>query len=145
MFWLVVLSTAFLGVGAIVFVLARDAFRGSRVHRETPTALSVQQNGNATAINTLMREHLHAPPPSHPAALFSSQHDNEADAFADTLAHVKENPVLPIEPKSYLLLEERDESLERLLARHSPGQRGIGRTPPPPKEFSIAVTEKKEV
>jgi hypothetical protein len=146
MFWLVVLSTVFLGVGAIVFVLARDVGRDLRVRRETPPAtLPAQPNGDAVAINTLMREHLRAPPPSHPAALFSGQQDKETDALADTLAQVKENPLLPTGPKVYLRLEERDESLERLLIRRIQGQEGAGRTPPPPGEFSIAVTEKKEV
>ena len=146
MFWLVVLSTVFLGACVIVFVLARDAFRESRARRETPpTASPVQPSGDAAAINTLMRERLHAPPPAHLAALLAGQHDREADAFADSLARVQENPMLPTEPKAYLRLEESDESLERLLSRRFQGPDGLGRTSPPPKEFSIAVTEKKEV
>ena len=145
MFWLVVLSTVFLGVGAIVFVLARDAFHAPRASREaSPTASFMQKDSDAAAINTLMQENLSAPPPGHPATLFSGQHDEEADDLADTLAEVKEIPMLPTAPKAYLRLEERDESLERLLIRYAPGRGGVNREQPPPREFSIGVTEKTE-
>ena len=145
MFWLVVLSTVFLGVGAVVFVLAREAFPASRARREASDAVFPARKGcDAKAINSLMREKLAAPPPSHPAALFSGQHDEEADALADTLAEMKEIPLLPTAPKAYLRLEERDESLERLLIRYTPGRGGVHREQPPPREFSIGVTERTE-
>jgi hypothetical protein len=41
-------------------------------------------------------------------------------------------------------LEERDESLERLLIRYAPGRGGVNREQPPPREFSIEVAEKQE-
>ena len=141
MFWLMVLSIVFLGVGAIVFVLARDAFRESRVRRETPPAVSLaHKNGDAAAINSLMRENIHAPPPPPPAALFAGQHGKEADAVADTLAHVKQNLILPTAPKAYLRFEEHDDSLDRLLIQRVRGQGEASR----PREFSIGVTEKNE-
>ena len=143
MFWLMVLSIVFLGVGAIVFVLARDAFRESRVRRETPpVASSVQKNGDAAAINTLMREKLRAQPPPPPAALFSGQCGKEADAVADTLAHVKQNLILPTAPKAYLRFEEHDDSLDRLLIQRVRGQGEANWFQP--REFSIGVTEKNE-
>ena len=145
MFWLVVLSTVCLGVGVIVFVLARGAFHASRSRREASrVATSVQKDSDASAINTLMREKLAAPPPSHPAALIAGQYDKETDALAESLAEVKEIPMLPAAPKAYLRLEERDESLERLLSRYAPERGGVNRAHPPPREFSIGVTEKTE-
>ena len=143
MFWLVVLSTVSLGVGVIVFVLARDAFPASRVRREA-SKLSVPRGGDAKAINTLMREKLAVPPPAHPAALFSGQHDQETDALAETLAQVRENPMLPAAPKAYLRLEEREDSLEHLLRRYIPARGGVNREQPAPREFSIVVAEKSE-
>ena len=145
MFWLVVLSTVFLGVGVIVFVLARDAFFAPRADSETPqAAIPAQQGSDVTAINTLMQEKLAAPPASHPSALLAGQHDKETDALADTLAQVGENPMPDNTPKAYLRLEERDESLERLLFRYTPGRTGMNGAQLPPREFSIEVTEKPE-
>ena len=143
MFWFVVLSTVLLGVGAIVFVLARDAFHAPHARREAPNAASPEQQGS-DAINILMREKLAAPPSPQHATLFAGQHDKETDALADSLAEVKEIPQLPTAPKAYLRLEERDESLERLLIRYTPGRGGVNREQPPPREFSIGVTEKTE-
>ena len=146
MFWLLVLSIVFLGVGVIVFVLTRDSFRASRARRETPcVALSVEKISDAATINTLMHEKLAGPTPSNPATLFSGQGGKETDVLADTLAQVKETPMLPTAPKAYLRMEERDESLERLLLRHAQGQGSASRTPlMPPREFSIEAREKKE-
>jgi hypothetical protein len=147
MFWLLVLSIVFLGVGVIVFVLTRDSFRASRVRRETPpVAPSMQKKGDAAAINTLMQEELSAEPPPHPAVLLTGPYDKEADALADTLANVKENPILPTEPPAYLRLEEHDDSLDRLLIQRVRRRGGmIPPLPPPkPREFSIEVTERKE-
>ena len=145
MFWLVVLSIASIGVGVMAFVLARDVVHAYRARREEPLAASpAQHDSDATAINTLMREKLVAPPPAHPATLLGGQHDKETDALGDTLAQVKENPILPTAPKAYLRLEERDESLERLLIQYAPGRGGMNRDQPPPREFSIEVTEKTE-
>ena len=143
MFWLLVLSTAFLGIGVVVFVLTRDSFRASRNRRETPlAAYPVEKNSDTTAINTMMQEKLPAPPPSHPAALFSGQNGKEADDLADTLTKVSEKTNLPSGAKAYLRLEEHDDTLDRLLIRRAGGQRAAGQAQP--KEFSIGVTEKKE-
>ena len=146
MFWLLVLSTVFLGVCVTVFLLTRDSMRASRVRREESFSLSPTENNNdATMINAMMHEKLSGTTPSNPAALFSGQSDKETDALADTLAQVKENPMLPTAPKAYLRMEERDESLERLLVLHAQGQRSASRTPQtPPREFSIEATEKEE-
>jgi hypothetical protein len=142
MFWLLVLSTVFLGIGVIVFVLTRDSFRASRARRETSlVAPPVKNNSGATAINTMMQEKLPVPPPSHPATLFSGQGVKETDDLADDLAQVKESPILPSESRAYLCLEEHDDSLERLLIRRVPG---AGASREPPREFFIGVTEKKE-
>ena len=142
MFWLAVLSIVLLGVGVIVFILTRDSFHASRTRRETPLVASpVEKISDATAINTLMQEKLPAPPPSHPAALFSGQSGKETDALADTLARVKDNAILPSEPKAYLRFEEHDDSLDRLLIRNAGG---AGARQLPAREFSIGVTEKKE-
>ena len=139
MFWLVVLSIVVL-VGAIVLTLTRDSFRASSVRRETPLVASpVKKSSDATAINTMMQEKLPVPPPSHPAALFPGLCRNEADALADTLARVKDNPIMLNETKAYLRLEEHDDSLERLLFQHIPGAQA---SQEPPREFSIGVTEK---
>ena len=146
MFWLLVLSTVFLGVGVIVFVLTRDSFRASRDSREDSFVVSsMEKSSDATIINTMMREKFTGPTPSNPATLLSGQGGKQTDALADTLAQVKENPMLPTAPKFYLRFEERDESLEHMLVRRSQVQGRSGRTPhPPPREFSIEVTEKKE-
>ena len=142
MFWLLVLSTVFLGVSVIVFVLTRDSFRASRARRETPPVASpVKRSSDATTINAMMREKLPTPSPSHPATLFSGQCGKETDAFADTLAQVKENPILPSESKAYLRLEEHDDSLDRLLIQRIRGQGGMSQAPP--REFSIGVTEER--
>ena len=143
MFWLLVLSTVFLGIGVIVFVLTRDSFRASRSRRETPLIASpVKKIRDATDLNTMMQKKLPpAPPPSHPAALFSGQNGKETDALADTLAHVTNNINLPSGPKAYLRYEEYDDSLDHLLIRHAGGA-GANRVPA--KEFSIGITEKQE-
>jgi len=140
MFWLLILSIVFLGVGVIVFVLTRDSFRASGARRDPPSAASPAQKTCAAAtINTIMREKLPEPQPSNPATLVSGHHDKEADTLADTLDQIKENPILPNTPKAYLRMEESDESLEHLLIRR------IGEKPAPqPQEFSITVTEKDE-
>jgi len=146
MLWSLLLSIVFLGVGVgvIVFILTSDSFRASRARRKTPTVVSpTERSSDATTINAMMREKLTPPPPSNPATLFSGQNSKETDALADTLDQVKENPILPSAPKSYLRLEERDQSLEHLLARRIPGQEKVSREPPP-REFSITVTEKNE-
>jgi hypothetical protein len=90
----------------------------------------------------MMREDIPAPPPSHPATLLSGQNGKEADALADTLARVRENPILPTAPKAYLRWEEHNDELERLLIRRSQRQGGAN-TAPAPREFSIGVTEEK--
>ena len=141
MFWLVVLSTVVL-VGAMLFVLTRDAFRAFRLHRETPLAASpVKKSSDAKGINAMMQEKLPVPPPFHPAALFSGQCRNEADALADTQANLQNTPIMLNETKTYLRLEEHDDSLERLLFRRIPGAQAHQE---PPREFSIGVTEKKK-
>ena len=144
MFWLLVLSTVFLGVCVIVFILTRDSFHASRSRSETlPTESPVNKSCNATTINTMMREKIPAPPPSHPATLLFGQHGKEADAFAETLARVKENPSLPnVVSKAYLCLEERDDGMDYLLTRHARIQGKTAQAPT--REFSIGVTEKKE-
>jgi hypothetical protein len=143
MFWLLVLSTVFLGIGVIVFVLTRDSFHASRARREFPlTAFPMQESGDAMTINTIMQKTVDAPPPPNPATLFCAQSGKETDAFADTLAKVKGNPMLPATPKAYLRLEELDDSLDHLLVRHIPGQREASQTPP--REFAITVTEKPD-
>jgi len=143
MLWVLLLSIVFLGVGVgvIVFILTSDSFRASRTRWKTSTVASpTQRSSDATTINAMMREKLVAPPPSNPATLFSGQNSKEADALADTLDQVKESPILPSAPKSYLRLEERDEGLEHLLTRRMQGQEKVSREPPP-REFSITVTE----
>jgi len=141
MFWPVVLL-AVLGIGAIVFMLTRDSFRASRARRETPPVASpVQRSSDASAINAMMQQKLPPPSPSPPAALFADLCGKEADAFADTLAKVQEKPILIDGPKTYLRLEEQDNTLEHLLARRLQGR---GPDQAPPREFSIGVTEKKE-
>ena len=140
MFWLLVLPSALLGVGVIVFVLTRDSFRAPGARRKA-AASSTEKSSDAMAINAMMQEKLSTSSPSHPAMLLSGQDSKEADTLADTLAQVKENPILPSAPKVYLRLEERDDSLDRLFARRIPGQ---GEAGSPPREFSIGVTEKKE-
>ena len=144
MFWLLVLSTIFLGIGVIVFLLTRDSFRASRTRRETPIIASpVKKYSDASAINAMMQEKLPPQPATpNPATLFPGQNAEEMDALADTLDQVKENPILPTTPKAYLRLEEHDDDLERLLIRsiHRPG----GTLQTPPREFSIGVTEERE-
>ncbi|MCL1985096.1 MAG: hypothetical protein FWG59_01425 [Betaproteobacteria bacterium] len=143
MFWLLVLPTVFFGVAVIVFLLARDSFRTSRAgQKPSAAASSAKKSGCASAINTMMQNKLPAPPPAHPATLFSGQNAKEADVFADTLARMKENPILPNTSNAYLRLEEHDNSLEHLLTRRSPGRREPGQAPP--REFSIVVTEKEQ-
>jgi len=141
MFWLLVLSTAFLGVGAIIFILMRDSFRISRT-RSGEDRTSAQKNGDAALINTMMQKKIPTPPPSPPAALFSGHNGKEAETFADTLAHMKEKPILPSTPKAYLRLEEHDNNLEHLLIRGT--QRPWEAAKAPPREFSIEVTEKEQ-
>ena len=144
MFWLLALSTVLLGVGVLVFILTRDAFRASRARRERSVVASpVKKNSDATTINTMMQEKLPAPSPSCPSTLFAGQNAKDTDDFADTLAQMKENPILPHEPKAYLRLEEHSDDLEHMLIRHSQGPRGARQTPP--REFSIELTEKKEM
>ena len=140
MFWLVVLSIAF-GVGVIVFILTCDSFRASRSRRETPPVASPGESSSATEINAMMQQKLSAPPSSHPAVLLSEHCGKETDDFADTLAQVKEKPILIDGPKAYLRLEEHDDNLERLLIRHLPGKDTDQASP---REFSIGVTEKNE-
>ena len=68
MFWLLALSTVFLGVGVIVFVLTRDSFRASRDSRGTSFAATpATESSDATIINTMMHEKLAGPTPSNPA------------------------------------------------------------------------------
>jgi len=138
--WLLILSIVFLGVGVIVFVLTRDSFRASSTRRKPSPVASPTKKTCTAAINTMMREKLPAPHPSNPATLFSGHHDKETDALADTLGQLKENPILPTAPKTYLRLEERDESLEHLLIRRIAGLNPA----PQSREFSITVTEKNE-
>jgi len=141
MFWLLLLSIVFLGVGVIVFVLTRDSFRASHTRQEPPSVVSpVTKTRDATSLNTMMQEKLPAPSPSNPATLLAGQSTKETDALADSLVQMKENPILPTAPAAYLRLEERDESLERLLIRRITGLNPA----PQPTEFSIGVTEKNE-
>ena len=142
MSWLLLLSIVFLGVGVIVFVLTRDSFRSSSTRRKPPRVASpTQKKRDSASINTMMREKLPEPHPSNPATLFSGHNGKETDALADTLAQLKENPILPTAPKAYLRLEEHDASLEHLLIRRIAGR---SPAPPQPREFSITVTEKNE-
>jgi hypothetical protein len=141
MFWLVVLPIV-LGIGVIVFILTRDSFRASRVSQKTPpAAFPAKSNCNATAINTMMQQTLSAPPPSNPPTLLPEQCDKETEDFSNTLAQLKENPLLIDVPRLYLRLEEDDDRLERMLFRRLPGR---GADQISPREFSIGVTEKRE-
>jgi len=140
MYWLVVLLIAF-GVGGIVFLLVREAFRASRNRRETPTVASpVQRSSDASAINALMKQKLPVSSSPQPVTLFTENCTKETDDIADTLDKVPEKPILLDESRAYLCLEEEDDTLERLLVRRSPGR---GKEQSAPKEFSIGVTEKK--
>jgi len=141
MFWLVVLPIV-LGIGAIVFILTRDSFRASRTRLDTPSVASpVQRSSDASAINTMMQQKLSAPAPSYSPTLLPEQCDKETADFSDTLAQLKEKPLLIDEPKLYLRLEEDDDRLERLLFRRLPGRVADQISP---REFSIGVTEKRE-
>jgi hypothetical protein len=143
MFWLLVLSTVVLGIVVIVFMLMRDPFRTSHARREgSDSASSPAKDDGFTIINMMMQEKLPVQPPPHPATLFLGQNGKEADTFGDTLAQVKETPLLPNKSKAYLRLVEYDNTLEYLLTRRIRKQEKVSLAPP--QEFSIELMEKKQ-
>jgi hypothetical protein len=139
MLWIVITASVLAGVGLLVFVLTRDSFRAARNGGGAGPLPEERKNG-AARLNSLVREKTPSAGKEPVSSLLPAPEHAETEDFADTLARLPRNAVLPQAPKAYLRMVEEDDEIDRLLTAGR--KRGSARYTLPAREFRIEAVEK---
>jgi hypothetical protein len=141
MLWLVITASVLAGVGLLIFVLTRDSLRAARNGGGAGPLPEERENG-AARLNNLVREKTPSAGKDPAASLLPRPEHAETEDFADTLARLPRNAVLPQAPKAYLRMVEEDDEIDRLLAARRGGS--ARRYTLPAREFRLEVVKEEE-